>query len=173
MIESHMVQPPFHHRDLVSTHPPRVTACSNSVMFLDAHIANLSLMSTSASCFTNLSCFCHVSTFVSPSAAILPVSIHWIRMSPVWTRSRSQCWLMSTCRSFVIRMGVYAVRSRIVYQLSFLMISLCSGSNRSFLNKLFHQIACFPACSMASSSASVIEVVTVDCLQDTQSIGPP
>src|SRR4051794_8838492 len=53
------------------------------------------------------------------------------------------------------------------------MIKLYPGSNRSFLNKLFHQMASFPACSIARSSASVVDVVTVDCLRDIQSIGPP
>src|SRR5205809_4927906 len=53
------------------------------------------------------------------------------------------------------------------------MINSCLRSNCSFLNKFFHQIVCFPVCSIARSSASVVEVVTMDCLRDTQSIGPP
>ena len=34
-------------------------------------------------------------------------------------------------------------------------------------------MACFPACSIARSSASVVEVMTIDCLQNTQLISPP
>src|SRR5205809_768052 len=53
------------------------------------------------------------------------------------------------------------------------MINSCSRSNCSFLNKFFYQIVCFLACSTARSSASVVKVMTIDCLQDIQLISPP
>ena len=146
--------------------------CCATESDLGSQVVSLPPMSTSPNCLTNPSCFCRGNALVNPSADMSFVATHLMCMSPFWTCSHSQCWLMSTCRSLVVRTGVWAVNKRIVCRLSFLMYSLCPVLKCNFRKRFSHQIACFPACSIASSSASVVEVVTVVCLRDAQSTGP-
>src|SRR5437667_9780596 len=49
----------------------------------------------------------------------------------------------------------------------------CPRSNRRSLKRQFHQRASVAACDRASSSASVVDVETVFCLVELQSMGPP
>src|SRR5437667_12030915 len=49
----------------------------------------------------------------------------------------------------------------------------CPRSNRRSLKRQFHQRASVAACDRASSSASVVNVETVFCLVELQSMGPP
>lgn len=80
---------------------------------------------------------------------------------------------MSIWRSFVLIRGFWSFIRRKVCLLSHLISISSSGSNCSCLNNLFHAYTFFDACVSASSSASVVDVVTVSCLRDVQSTAPP
>ena len=131
--------------------------CCATESDLGSQVTSLPPMSTSPNCLMNPSCFCRGNALVNPSADMSFVATHLTCMSPFWTRSRSQCWLMSTCRSLVVRMGVWAVNKRIVCWLSFLMYSLCPMLKCNFWKRFSHQIACFPVCSIAACTGRICE----------------
>src|SRR6266516_198358 len=77
------------------------------------------------------------------------------------------------CFSLVLTCGVSAVSRRIVCVLSHRMAkSLSMSSCLMLLKNLFHHITSFDAWDRANSSASVLDVVTVFCFVERQSIGP-
>src|SRR5437762_9197218 len=79
---------------------------------------------------------------------------------------------MSMCFSLVLTCGVSAVIRRIVCVLSQRMAK-CSlrPSYLMPLKNLFHQITSLAAWDRANSSASVLDVVTVFCFIERQSMG--
>ena len=130
-------------------------------------------MSTKPSCWTKFWCFCFGSDLVRPSAGIWLVEIQAILMRLSAICSRNQCWRISTCFSFVTSVGRSLVSNLMVCWLSQLMTKSWSSRNPTSSNKRFHQRASVAACVKASNSASVVDVVTVFCLTETQSMGPP
>ena len=138
-----------------------------------AYFRSLSWMSTRPSRRMKFSCFCRVNGLVSPSAGMLLVEIHWIEILFAWTSWRNQCWWMSTCRSFVDKRGWSSASNRIVWRLSQSIWVLCPGSKSNALKSRFHQRASFAAAVSANNSASVLEVVTVDCFVAFHAIGLP
>ena len=76
------------------------------------------------------------------------------------------------CFSLVLTCGVSAVIKRMVCLLSHRMAKFWSISSCLMpLKNLFHQITSLAAWDRASSSASVLDVVTVFCLVERQSMG--
>ena len=130
-------------------------------------------ISTNPSSSTKFLCFCGGSSLVKPSAIILLVSSQATYRSPACVRSRSQCCEISTWRSFVDIRGSIAVSRRIVCRLSLYNVIFWPVEKPSLLNNVVHYMDSFPACSRARSSASVINVMTVACFRDDQSITPP
>lgn len=123
--------------------------------------------------FRNSTCFWDGRCFVNPSAIILFVWIHWRYISPFLTFSRNQCWLISTWRSFVWYDELGLIIRSMVCLLSHDSIRSFSGSNSIDLSNRFVQSRCFAASERATSSASVVDVVTIRCFLADQSIGPP
>ena len=131
-------------------------------------------MSCRFKCFKNCWCFALGKGFVSPSASIFVLSTQIILMFRRWTSCRSHSRLTSICRMFVFMTGLSMFMSRTVCLLSHsITLSGCSRSKPMALNKCVHPIVSFAACCRASNSASVVDVVTVFCFLDFQSIGPP
>src|SRR5947207_3217279 len=101
------------------------------------------------------------------------IGTHSIVIHLAWTSCLSQFRDMSMCRSFVENCGIAFVRIQMACWLSPYIFKLCLGSKSMELKKRFHQASSFAVCIIASSSASVLDVVTVFCFVDLQSIGPP
>src|SRR5271155_1685536 len=80
---------------------------------------------------------------------------------------------MSTCLNLVARRGNSAVIRRIVCRLSHWIVISWPGLSRMTSNRRFHHRTSLAVCDGASDSASVLEVVTVFCLVERQSIGLP
>src|ERR1700761_2888131 len=129
--------------------------------------------STRLSCWTNRSSGCRVRAFVNPSAFISVVDTHSTSILPCCTSWRNQCWCMSTCLRRVVRRGSCAFSRRIVCWLSAYIFIPPSILYVSPLNSLFQAISSFAVRERASSSASVLNVVTVSCFDAFQSTGPP
>ena len=134
--------------------------------------SNLSLMSTSPMSLTNVLWRCHGNPFMRPSAGISAVGTHWICRMPFATSCRNQWPWISICFSLVLTCGVSAVIKRMICLLSHRMAKFWSISSCLMpLKNLFHQITSLAAWDRASSSALVLDVVTVFCLVKRQSIG--
>ena len=119
-----------------------------------------------------VACFWRGSALVNPSAGISAVGTHWICRTPLAISCRNQWLWMSIYFSLVLICGESAVRKRIVCRLSHKTAISCSGSSCIALKNLFHYITSLAAWERANSSASVLDVVTVFCLVERQSIGP-
>jgi len=108
---------------------------------------------------------------VKPSAEFCFVGIHWSCSLPCSTSYRSQNWWISICRSFVLTTGWLACRRRSVCLLSQDIESGCSGLKRSRRNTLSSARTSLAVWDRDSSSALVVEVVTVACFVDCHIIG--
>src|SRR5437762_12535635 len=80
---------------------------------------------------------------------------------------------MYTWLSVDMKVGRSLTSRRIVCWLSQWMVISWPRSNPRSLKIRFHQRASVAACDKASSSASVVDVETVFCLVELQSMGPP
>ena len=131
------------------------------------------LISTRPKSLMKWACFWGGSSLVRPSATMLMVSSHSTSRVPFCTLSRSQHWVMSTCRSLVAIVDTSLFSSLMVCLLSLYIFNFCPRWKCSLSKRFFHHMACLPAWSRASNSASIVDVNTVACFLDTQFIIPP
>ena len=131
------------------------------------------IISTILSWLMKCSCFWRGRAFVRPSAAMSLVEAHSILIFPACTSWRSQCWVTSIWRSFVTSLGASFVIRRMVWRLSHKAVRSSSISKSILTKKRPHYRSQAQTWAKAKSSASVVDVVTVDCLMHFQSIVPP
>lgn len=129
--------------------------------------------STTPICFTKAACFWCGKALVSRSAGTglvsFQVTIRLFRRVS-W---RSQCCWMPICFNLVWMMGLRRVTSETVCALSQCITKRSSRSNFNWSKKRFQAYNSFAADVKDKSSASVVEVDTVDRRRLLQSIAPP
>jgi hypothetical protein len=130
------------------------------------------LISTILSWLTNCSCFWRGSCFVKPSADILWVETHLIFRCFLATFCLNQCWCILICLSFVTSLGASLVIRRTVYILLQSAVSSWLISRLILRKKRPHHRSQAHIWASAFNSASVIDVITMDCFMYFQSIVP-
>ena len=129
-------------------------------------------ISTRLKCFMNWECFSAESGFVKPSAGISVVGTH--RTSTVLSLRAclSHRFWMSICFTFDNFCGLSFWISPEVCWVSQSIRDWCSGSNSICLNSRYRPIVSFAVRESESNSASVIDLVTVFCLEYCHIISP-
>ena len=121
-------------------------------------------ISSSLIWLTKTLCCCCGNVLIRPSAIIFFVAVHWNRTHHSECSCLSQWLWISTWCSFVDSFIDFSV---ICCNVCLLLHSMISSSFR-FSIRLFNswltKIASFVICNRASSSASVLDIVTVFCL---------
>ena len=119
---------------------------------------------------TKFSCFWCDKDFVKLFARIWLIESFSIVKILFWTHSQSQCWWISMWHSFIEINETVLLTKSTVCSLSQWIIYSWLGSKSSCLKNCCHHIIYLLACVRASSSASVVEIVTVFCWITCQSI---
>jgi hypothetical protein len=134
----------------------------------------LSLISTSPTCSRNWRILLAGRDLVKPSAIISLVGVYTTLIFFRCTSCRSQWLWISMCWSLVVSWEVFSLTSRIVCLLSHWIVIVKSSSLiPSSVCSRTRNCASFAACARESSSASVVDVVTVSCLFARHAIAPP
>ena len=110
--------------------------------------------------------------FVNLSASVLADGVYWMVILHAWTSCHSQWWWMSMCCSLLVRHRLSDVRILIVYWLLHSIVVWWPALKSMASKNLSHQRVSFDISDRASSSASVVLVVTVFCFEVFQSIAP-
>jgi len=116
-----------------------------------------------------ISCFWQGRALISLSADILTVGSQLILRCLSWTSCHSQCLWILMCWSLVASFIVSLVKRLIVCWLLHEIADLCPEFNCIDLNRHFHQYIFFTVWVRASSSAFIVDVVTVFCFVTCQS----
>ena len=110
---------------------------------------------------------------VNPSAGIWLVGRYLTSKLPFLVSWRTQQLWISTCLNAVWIRIISSLTSLIVCLLSHQMVRSSFSCRRTSRNRRTAAIASLAAVDRPSSSASVEDVVTVNCFPDFYAIGPP